>query len=42
MTQPLWLFGTHLTIVADPTATGGRYDLIKGYILQGTYGAKGE
>jgi quercetin dioxygenase-like cupin family protein len=31
MTQPLWLFGTHLTIVADHTTTGGQYDLVEGY-----------
>lgn len=31
MTQPLWLFGTHLTIVADRTTTGGQYDLVEGY-----------
>lgn len=31
MTQPLWLFGTHLTIVADHTTTDGQYDLIEGY-----------
>ncbi|MGL4618008.1 MAG: cupin domain-containing protein [Chroococcidiopsis sp.] len=36
MTQPLWLFGTRLTIVADATTTGGQYDLIEGYIPPGT------
>jgi quercetin dioxygenase-like cupin family protein len=36
MTQPLWLFGTHLTIVADATTTGGQYDLIEGYFPPGT------
>ncbi|MFM2304736.1 MAG: hypothetical protein RLZZ135_2148 [Cyanobacteriota bacterium] len=36
MTQPLWLFGTHLTIVADATITGGKYDLIEGYFPPGT------
>ncbi|MBW4528583.1 MAG: cupin domain-containing protein [Phormidium tanganyikae FI6-MK23] len=36
MTQPLWLFGTHLNIVADHTTTGGQYDLIEGYFPPGT------
>ncbi len=36
MTQPLWLFGTCLTIIADRTTTGGQYDLIKGYFPPGT------
>ena len=27
MTQPLWFFGTRLTIVADHTTTGGQYHL---------------
>ncbi|MBD3886510.1 cupin domain-containing protein [Phormidium tenue FACHB-886] len=36
MTQPLWFFGTHLTIVADHTTTGGKYDLIEGYFPPGT------
>jgi quercetin dioxygenase-like cupin family protein len=36
MTQPLWLFGTRLTIIADHTTTGGQYDLIEGYIPPGT------
>ena len=31
MTQPLWLFGTRLTILADHTTTDSRYDLIEGY-----------
>jgi quercetin dioxygenase-like cupin family protein len=35
MTQPLWLFGTRLTIIADHTTTGGQYDLIEGYIPPG-------
>lgn len=35
MTQPLWLFGTRLTILADHTTTGGQYDLIEGYIPPG-------
>jgi quercetin dioxygenase-like cupin family protein len=36
MTQPLWLFGTYLTIVADHTTTGGQYDLIEGYFPPNT------
>lgn len=36
MTQPLWLFGTRLTIVADRTTTGGQYDLIEGYFPPNT------
>lgn len=36
MTQPLWLFGTRLTIMADRATTGGQYDLIEGYIPPGT------
>ncbi len=36
MTQPLWLFGTRLTIIADHTTTGGQYDLIEGYFPPGT------
>jgi len=36
MTQPLWFFGTRLTIVADHTTTGGQYDLIEGYFPPGT------
>ncbi|MBR8833477.1 MAG: cupin domain-containing protein [Stigonema ocellatum SAG 48.90 = DSM 106950] len=36
MTQSFWLFGTHLTIVADRTTTDGRYDLIEGYFPPGT------
>lgn len=32
MTQPLWLFSTRLTIIADATTTGGQYDLIEGYM----------
>lgn len=26
MTQPLWFFGSRLTILADHTTTDGRYD----------------
>ncbi|CAA9576103.1 hypothetical protein AVDCRST_MAG81-2260 [uncultured Synechococcales cyanobacterium] len=36
MTQSFWFFGTHLTIVADHTTTGGKYDLIEGYFPPGT------
>ena len=36
MTQPLWLFGTHLTIVADHTISGGKYDLIEGHFPPNT------
>lgn len=31
MTQPLWLFCTRLTIIADRTTTGGQYEPIEGY-----------
>ncbi|GAX46390.1 cupin 2 conserved barrel domain protein [Tolypothrix sp. NIES-4075] len=36
MAQSLWLFGSHLNIIADRTTTGGQYDLIEGYFLPGT------
>ena len=36
MTQSFWLFGSHLTIVADRTTTDGKYDLIEGYSPPGT------
>ena len=36
MAKTLWLLGTHLTIVADHTTTGGQYDLIEGYFPPGT------
>ena len=36
MTQSFWLFGTHLTIVADRTTTDGKYDLIEGSSPPGT------
>lgn len=36
MTQSFWLFGTHLTIVADRTTTDGKYDLVEGYFPPGT------
>jgi quercetin dioxygenase-like cupin family protein len=36
MTQPLWVFDTHLTIIADHTTTGGKYDLIEGYFPPST------
>jgi quercetin dioxygenase-like cupin family protein len=36
MVQPLWFFGTRLTIIADHTTTQGQYDLIEGYFPPGT------
>ncbi|MBD1913220.1 MULTISPECIES: cupin domain-containing protein [unclassified Leptolyngbya] len=36
MTQSFWFFGSHLTIVADHTTTGGKYDLIEGYFPPGS------
>ena len=36
MTQSFWLFGSRLTIVADHTTTGGKYDLVEGYFPPGT------
>lgn len=36
MTQSFWLFGSRLTVVADRTATDGKYDLIDGYFPPGT------
>ena len=35
MTQSLWFFGTHFTILADHTTTDGQYDLLEGYFLSG-------
>jgi quercetin dioxygenase-like cupin family protein len=34
--QSFWLFGSRLTIVADHTTTGGKYDLVEGYFPPGT------
>jgi quercetin dioxygenase-like cupin family protein len=36
MTQSFWFFGSQLTIVADHTTTGGKYDLIEGYFPPGS------
>ncbi len=36
MGRTLWLLGTRLTIAADHTTTGGRYDLTDGYLPPGT------
>lgn len=35
MTQPLWLFGTQLSILADETQTSSLYDLIQGTFAAG-------
>ncbi|MBW4444865.1 MAG: cupin domain-containing protein [Plectolyngbya sp. WJT66-NPBG17] len=35
MTQSFWFFGSRLSIVADHTTTGGKYDLIEGYFPPG-------
>jgi len=36
MSKSFWLFGSHLTILADHTTTAGQYDLIEGYFPPGT------
>jgi quercetin dioxygenase-like cupin family protein len=36
MSKSFWLFGSHLTIIADHTTTEGQYDLIEGYFPPGT------
>lgn len=36
MTKSFWLLGSHITIIADHTTTGGQYDLIEGYNPPGT------
>ncbi|MBD3884024.1 cupin domain-containing protein [Phormidium tenue FACHB-886] len=36
MTQSFWFFGSYLTILAERTTTGGRYDLIEGYFPPGS------
>ncbi|MGH2412855.1 MAG: cupin domain-containing protein [Microcystaceae cyanobacterium] len=36
MAQSFWFFGSRLTIVADHTTTGGKYDLIEGYFPPGS------
>jgi quercetin dioxygenase-like cupin family protein len=36
MTQSFWFFGSRLSIVADHTTTGGKYDLIEGYFPPGS------
>lgn len=36
MTQPLWLFGTRASIIADHTTTAGKYDLVEAYFPPGT------
>ncbi|HEY9655447.1 MAG TPA: cupin domain-containing protein [Crinalium sp.] len=36
MTQSFWFFGSRLNILADPTTTGGQYDLIEGYFPPGS------
>lgn len=36
MTQSFWFLGSHITILADGTTTGGQYDLIEGYNPPGT------
>jgi quercetin dioxygenase-like cupin family protein len=36
MQNSFWLFNTHLNILVDEQVTGGRFDLIRGSIVQGT------
>ena len=36
MKNSWWLFGTRLSVLADPAKTGGRYDLIEGWFAPGT------
>jgi quercetin dioxygenase-like cupin family protein len=36
MKTSYWLFGTRLSVLADPAKTGGRYDLIEGWFAPGT------
>jgi quercetin dioxygenase-like cupin family protein len=36
MKNSYWLFGTRLSVLADPARTGGRYDLIEGWFAPGT------
>ena len=36
MKNSYWLFGTRLSVLADQTNTGGRYDLIEGRFSPGT------
>ncbi|MBW4579105.1 MAG: cupin domain-containing protein [Tildeniella nuda ZEHNDER 1965/U140] len=36
MSNSFWLFGSRLTILADHTATEGKYDLIEGYFPPNT------
>jgi quercetin dioxygenase-like cupin family protein len=38
MKNAYWLFGTRLSVLADRTITGGRYDLIEGWVPPGTQG----
>jgi quercetin dioxygenase-like cupin family protein len=36
MKNSWWLFGTRLSVLADQTNTGGRYDLVEGWFSPGT------
>ena len=36
MKNSYWLFGARLSVLADQTNTGGRYDLIEGWFSPGT------
>jgi quercetin dioxygenase-like cupin family protein len=36
MKNSYWLFGTRLSVLADQTNAGGRYDLIEGWFSPGT------
>ena len=36
MKNSWWLFGTRLSVLADQTNTGGRYDLVEGWFSAGT------
>jgi quercetin dioxygenase-like cupin family protein len=38
MKNSYWLFGTRLSVLADQANTGGRYDLVEGWLSPGTQG----
>ena len=35
MTESIWFLGARFNIIADATATGGKYDLVEGYFPSG-------
>ena len=36
MKNAYWLIGGRLIVLADQTRTGGRYDLVEGWLVPGT------